>query len=98
MREKSNRAVGANELRRNRLGDGFGSSYLNKPRLPAVVQYVNENVGPVVIVYLEYEIIITRRRVRVRLVTGASGGQYQSRARDKSPGLHDASPRISFLI
>jgi len=98
MHEKSNCAVGANELKRNRLGDGFGSSHLNKPRLPAVVQYVNEDVGPVVIVYLEYEIIVARRWVRVRMVTGASRDHYQSRARDKSPGIHDVPPRISSSI
>ena len=98
MHEKSNCAVGANELKRNRLGDGFGSSYLNKPRLSAVVQYVNEDVGPVVIVYLEYEIVVARRYVRVRVVTGASRSYYQSGAGDKSPGIHDASPRISSLM
>jgi hypothetical protein len=98
MHEKSNCAVGADELSRKSLGDGSGSSYLNKPRLSAVVHYVNEDVGPVVIVHLENEIIVTRGWVLVRVVTGAGRSHYQSRASDKSPGTHDASPRISFLI
>jgi len=93
MHEKSNRAVAANQPRRNRLCKRPGPSYLHKSGLLTVVQYVNEHVGPVVIVDLEDEFIVNRGRVRLRVVSPASGGQYQSRARNKSPSAHFPLPQ-----